>query len=152
MLLSVKGVEKMLYDFPINLRKYQSALEELAKIRELTDCKAQSYSQTPGKPSGHSDPTAMYVGRVLVCEEILNKYSQLVEPVMLLRNELKNAHNENERLMFAVLELHFFDGMTLKDLALHMQRSKKTITLLKKRLISRGYRVCADYLLKDRQK
>ena len=114
--------ESILYRFPVNLMRMQEAQQESAALRRRLDVHAQSYEVRPSASGTHSDPVGERTARVLTLEHLIERLEQSVIPVMRLRCELKNSSIEDYRVRFFIMELYYFEGVSLIDVMIHLEK------------------------------
>ena len=119
--------EHLLYSYPVNMMRIREAELTLARLREETDCHAQNYNYCPQSAGGHSDPVAGYHAKVDRLERTLIRLREETAPIEKVRTFLLKSADERDSDMLFVLELFYFEKMRLEDVALHLQKSVKTI-------------------------
>ena len=107
----------------------------LSRLRGETDCHAQNYETVPPTEGGYSDPVAAYHAKVERLEQTLRKLQEETEPVQRVREFLKCSSDVRDSDMLFVLELYYFERMRMEEVALHLQRSVKTLTRRRQDLI-----------------
>ena len=132
-----RQAEKSLSAYPINILRLHKAIQELRDLRSETDCHAQRYEQSLNSDGQHSDPVAAYHSRITQLEERVQLLIMRTAPVSTVRGDIKNSHDEREREMFAVMELYYFEHMTLEEVAFHLQKSVSTLTRRRTDLVCR---------------
>ncbi len=125
---SYRRAEKLLYMFPVNFMRLYQAIEELRRLRRETDCHAQNYEQSHGSAGTHSDPVANYAARINSLEAQIRDLQEHTRPVYAVRMRLKNSADDRYREMFYVMELYYFEHMKLVDVAIHLQKSVRTLS------------------------
>ena len=111
----------LLKQFPVNLMRMQEVQRELMFLRKDCDVRAQSYNHNPCMGWGdHGDPVVRLADRKFALEHLIDLLEERVVPVMRLRNSLKNSGNEDERVRFYIMELHYFEEVSLPDVMIHL--------------------------------
>ena len=123
-----RRAEKLLYSFPVNLMRMRETVQSLRELRQQSDCHAQRYEQSFSSEGTHSDPVAAYNAKLAHLEEQLVRQYSAICPVMAVRSVIKNSSNERYREMFYIMELFYFEHMTLTDVAIHLQKSVSTLS------------------------
>lgn len=85
-----RRVEKCLYEYPTNLIRLASLVEELNLLRVSGDIHGQSYN-TSGAASGCADPVANYFAQIENVEQRINKLAQQLNQITLLHDTLKDS-------------------------------------------------------------
>ena len=124
----------ILRQFPANYMRAQEVLQELHEVRRSMDVSAQRYGGFPSV-SGHSDPTARINERVFWLQDVLTELERKTIPVLRLRSNLKNSQREEDQEEHLVMELYFFNAMEARDVAMHLQKSLRSIERIKQRVI-----------------
>ena len=126
--------EKLLYTYPVNMMRYQEAVLSYMRLKGETDCHAQSYEHT-GTPSEPSDPPNEYVSRLMKAEREVRKYSSRTREIRELRQDLKHSEEVREGVMLLVMELVYFEGMSMRELAMHLGMNERTLYRRREELV-----------------
>lgn len=129
-----RTAEKLLYAYPVNTMRYREAVIEYMRLRGETDCHGQSY----GMMSGHSepsDPPNEYVNRLQAGEQQIKKYSELVRSVREVRIDLKCSEEIRDRVLLQIMELVYFENMSMRELALHLGMNERTLYRRREELV-----------------
>ena len=135
MAISYRQAEHSLYNFPVNLMRWQEAALTLYTLRSETDCHAQNYENSHASEGTHSEPVASYYSQIEAAENTLRALSRRTIPVMRLRNFLKIAQSERYRTMYYVMELYYFEHWNISQVGEHLQKSVKTVARRKHELV-----------------
>ena len=120
-----RKAENLLYSFPVNEMRYRESIIQYMRLRAETDCRAQSY--THSEHSEPSDPPSDYVNRLMKAEAEIKRFGGLVREVREMRYDLRKSEADRQSAMYQVLELYYFKGMSMKDLAMHLGMNERTI-------------------------
>ena len=134
MSIHYRAAEKLLYTYPVNLMHWHEAVKEYMRICGETDCHGQSYEQSQDT-GDHSDPPCDYVARKQKAEQEIKKYGGLTRGISLLRQELRGSNDERLGVMLQVMELYYFEGMSMKDLAMHLRKNERTLYRRREELV-----------------
>lgn len=129
-----RQAEKLLYTYPVNVMRYQEALMRYMRLTGETDCRAQNY-ENAGSPINHGDPPGEYTDRLMSAEREVKKYGALVRDVRSMRYELGRNSGRHEGELYQVLELYYFEGMSMKDLAMHLGLNERTVYRRRRELV-----------------
>ena len=126
--------EKLLYTYPINVMRHQEAMLKYMRIKGETDCHAQRYT-SEGEPTSPSDPPSDYVNRLLKAEQDIRKYSERTRAIREVRYELRMSDDTRSGIMLQVMELVYFEGMSMRDLAMHLGMNERTLYRRREELV-----------------
>ena len=115
--------------------RWQDRILELHRLRQETDCHAQSYEPNHSSQGSHSEPVHNYYILIETMENTINGLGRKVIPVMRLRNFLKIAQSERYRTMYYIMELYYFERWKMQEVSEHLQKSIKTIARRRHELI-----------------
>lgn len=135
MTVSFRQAEHSLYNFPVNLMRWQDKILELHTLRQETDCHAQSYEKTHSPEGTHSEPVMNYVVLIETAENTIDGLGRKVIPIMRLRNFLKIAQSERYRTMYYVMEMYYFERWKMERVSEHLRKSVKTIARRRHELV-----------------
>ena len=135
MIVSFRQAEHSLYNFPVNLMRWQDRILDLHRLRQETDCHAQNYEANHSSEGTHSEPVANYYVLIETAENAINGLGRKVIPVLRLRNFLKIAQSERYRTMYYVMELYYFERWKMDAVAEHLQKSVKTVSRRRHELV-----------------
>ena len=133
-----KAAEKLLYTYPVNLMRWRECLLDYCRLKGENDCHAQNYTEIHG--TGKGDPAGDYVNALMTIEQRMNELSARTRGITELRRELRRSSDEFDGVMLQVLELKYFDQMSMKDLALHLQMNERTLYRRREELVRRVIR------------
>ena len=122
-----KTAERLLYTYPLNVMRLREARYSLWRLRLETDCHAQRYEASCAGAGTHSDPPGQYVQQITVLEEREAEYLQATETIRDIRYRLGRSCEKVDAQKLSVMELHYFERRTLKQLAFHLQMSERTV-------------------------
>ncbi len=131
-----RQAERLLYTYPLNLMRLRDTRYALWRLRVETDCHAQNYDKSPSSAGSHSDPPGQYVQQLMTLESQSEKFMKSTAPIRELRYRLGRSSERADAQKLSVMELHYFEHMTLRDLALHLQTSERTIFRRRDELIN----------------
>lgn len=132
-----RAAEKMLYTYPVNMMRYREALLEYMRICGETDCHGQSYRESMNDNREPGDPVNEYVARKQRAEKEFKKYSVLTREVGKIRRELRASDDVKEQIMLQVMELYYFEGMSMRELAMHLGQNERTLYRRREELVKR---------------
>ena len=135
MSISYRQAEYTLYNFPVNLMRWQEASLALQALRQETDCHAQSYELSRASEGTHSEPVHSYYALIETAENTIKALARKTIPIMRLRNFLKISQSERYRTMYYVMELYYFEHWKVHEVSEHLQKSEKTIARRKHELV-----------------
>ena len=124
----------MLRQFPANYMRAQEVLQELRGMRLMLDVAAQRYGGFPSS-GGYSDPTARLNEKVFWLQDVLKSLEAQTIPVLRLRSRLKRSSSNADQEEYLVMELCYFNQMQVSDVALHLQKSRRSIERIKHQVI-----------------
>ena len=133
--------EKCLYNYHENLARLDVLKEDLRVLRCSSDVKAQSYQLTFFFTGEHSDPVARYVEKIERLEAQIKRLQRSTAPITKLIEDLKNlSNNVNSRIKEyeKVLELFYFGGVSLSEIAAELHRSRRTISARRHSLVMKA--------------
>lgn len=134
MSINYRIAEKQLYSYPVNMMRYQEAMIAYMRLRGETDCHAQSYRERLGAREP-GDPPGDYVNRLMRAEHEVKKYSLLTRPVREVRRDLRDNAGDREVLMLQVMELYYFEGLSMRELAMHLGQNERTLYRRREELV-----------------
>ena len=100
--------------------RMHEAQQELVHQRRKLDVHAQSYGERTGSGGEPSSPVASRTERLLSIEALIRRLEVSTVPVLRLRGQLKNSTIEHSRVKFFIMELYYFEGMSLVDVMIHL--------------------------------
>lgn len=130
-----KEAEHIMYRYPLNIMRLMERLKELKVLRSMTDYRGQVWEEGKVQDGTHGDPVARYSDRIMELERQIRLLRRDIDPISSVRSRLKASEKEHERVMFFVLELHYFEGWRLSDVAFHLCRSRRWLLRLKHALV-----------------
>ena len=68
-------------------------------------------------------------------EALIRRLEVSTVPVLRLRNQLKNSSIEDSRIKFFIMELYYFEGMSLIDVMIHLSRRSIGYMRMQRRLL-----------------
>ena len=122
-----RTAERLLYTYPLNVMRLREVRYSLWRLRLETDCHAQSYEASCAGAGTHSDPPGQYVQQITALEGKAEQYLHVTETIRGIRYRLGRSCEKADAQKLSIMELHYFERRTLKELAFHLQMSERTI-------------------------
>ena len=136
MLGLAREAEGLLWSYPINALRLNDAESQLAELRNLLDCRGQTYDHIPAKSGTHSDPVAGLFERIEPIERIVAKLRDNVAVVADLRDTLKHSQDSKDVDMYNLMELFYFEHKGFSEVASLLGKSVRTLSRVRQSLIA----------------
>lgn len=130
-----RKAEYYLHNYTRHTSRLNEARERLQLLRESFDARTPDYSAVHSSRGARSDPVVNYVFLCLTFEALIEKLRKYCEPVEELKSDVENSHDYRAGLWRAVLNLHYMGNMSLKAVAVHVQRHLSTIYRRREELV-----------------
>ena len=139
--------EKLLFRYKSNLARLDILKEDLRVFKANGDVKAQAYQLYSNFGGIPSDPVAAHVEKIISLENQIKNLERDTIPITRFVNDVyKSAAIASKfsptRDFQALLDLFYFGGFTLSEVAESVKKSRRTLCSRRKSLVLKA----ADYL------
>ena len=139
--------EKLLFSYHDNLARLETLREDLRVLRAGGDVHVQTYQLTFNFGSTPSDPVAAHTEKIISLENKIKSLERNTSPITRLVQDIKKCAGKSSKFAPVrdyeiLLDLFYFGGYTLYDVAESENRSKRTLSSRRKKLVMKA----ADYL------
>jgi len=135
--------EKLLFSYHENLARLDVLREDLRVLRASGDVHAQNYQSTFGFSSTPSDPVAAHVEKIISLENQIKRLERNTDPISRLVSDINKSaatapkHSQLKDFQ-ALLELFYFGGYTLYDVAETINKSRRTLSSRRSLLVMKA--------------
>ena len=141
----IRRVERVLREYPRNVRLCASLREEISRLRTACDVHAQDYAGRVMSTAGNADPVSSYVQRLMSLEHraaVLERYTRAVRKLQVM---LQLSTDRMSVHYLLILEEYYFCGVPASRLLEATGWSRSTF--YSRRLSVIG--LAADYLERE---
>ena len=136
-----KFTEKCLYHYKDNLARLNVLNDDLKILRAGSDVHVQTYQLTFNFSGMPSDPVASYVEKIQSLESQIKRLERRTAPITRLIKDLASVRSSKNNFFAdcrAVLELFYFQRLTLLDVAAELGKSRRTISSRREALVKKA--------------